>query len=154
MMGAGLFLETLHQLLHDLFPAAQGLDFGFFLVRQITLSDRLQPLGGNLGFDRVLHQLQTAKHVAEHLVELVVVPLVLHQGRAGEIVEILNPPLREIGLQGLHQRQVFFQRDRELGGFQLVEEGGEHGLRRRLGIYGPNNRRIAHEVKALTAGRN
>ena len=73
------------------------------------------------------HELQALEDVAEHLVELVEVALVLHQCGAGEIVEILDAAVGEVGLHRLHQRQVLLQGDRHLGGFQLVEEGGEHG---------------------------
>ena len=40
---------------------------------------------------------------------------------------MLDAAVGEVGLQRLHQRQVFLQGDRHLGGFQLMEEGGEHG---------------------------
>ena len=69
--------------------------------------------------------------MAEHLVELVEVALVLHQRGAREVVEVLDAAVGEVGLQRLHQREVFLERDRHLGGFQLMEEGGEHGVARR-----------------------
>src|SRR5580658_6640948 len=64
--------------------------------------------------------------MAEHTVELVEVALVLHQRGAGEIVERLDPPRREVALHRLHQCEIFAQRHRYAGRFQRVEEGDEH----------------------------
>ena len=64
--------------------------------------------------------------MAEHAVELVEVALVLHQRGARQIVEILHPAAGEIGLHRLHQGEVFAQRHRHAGRFQLMEEGDEH----------------------------
>ena len=75
-----------------------------------------------------LDQFEALEHVAEHAVELVEVALVLHQRGARQIVEVLDPAAGEVGLHRLHQRQVFAQRHRDAGGFQLVEEGDEHSL--------------------------
>jgi hypothetical protein len=64
--------------------------------------------------------------VSEHAVELVEIALVLHQRRAREIVEILDPPVGQILLHRLHEREVFAQRHRQAGPFELMEESGEH----------------------------
>src|SRR5205085_136247 len=40
--------------------------------------------------------------------------------------EILDPAAGDVGLHRFHQGQVFAQRHRNAGGFQLVEEGDEH----------------------------
>ena len=71
-------------------------------------------------------EIETFEDVAEHAVELVEIALVLHQRRAREIIEILDPPAGEVLLHRLHQREVFAQRHRHAGGFQLMEEGREH----------------------------
>ena len=127
LVAALLLGEALLQLLHDLVPAAQRLDLGLLLLGQVELGEQAQPLLGDLRLHRLAHQLEALEDVAEHLVELVEVALVLHQRGAREIVEVLDAAVGEVGLQRLHQRQVLLQGDRHLGGFQLMEEGGEHG---------------------------
>ena len=77
----------------------------------------------------VAEHFEPLEHVAEHAVELVEIALVLHQRGARQIVEILDPARGEIGLHRLHQREVFAQRHRHAGGFELVEEGDEHIVR-------------------------
>src|SRR5262249_30102227 len=66
-----LLLEALLQLLHDLVPAAQRLDLGLFLLAQIELGQRAQPLLRDLCLDRLAHELKTLEDVTEHLIELV-----------------------------------------------------------------------------------
>ena len=73
-----------------------------------------------------LDQVEALEHVAEDAVELVEIALVLHQRRAREIVEILDPPVGEILLHRLHQGEVFAQRHRQAGLLELMEEGREH----------------------------
>ena len=81
---------------------------------------------GNFRGQRLLDQIEALEHVAEHAVELVEIALVLHQRRARQVVEILDPAVGEILLHRLHQREIFAQRHRHAGRSQLVEEGGEH----------------------------
>ena len=128
LVAALLLLEALLQLLHDLVPAAERLDLGLLLVRQIELGHRAQPLLRDLRLQRLAHQLEALEDVAEHLVELVEVALVLHQRGAGEIVEVLDAAIGQVRLHRLHQGEVLLQGDRHLGGFQLMEEGGEHRI--------------------------
>jgi hypothetical protein len=64
--------------------------------------------------------------VAEHAVELVEIALVLHQGGARQVVERLDPAVGQVLLHRLDQREIFPQRHRQTGGFELMEEGGEH----------------------------
>ncbi len=70
------------------------------------------------GISALLHgveqALQPLEHGAEHAVELVEVALVLHQGGARQIVEILDRLLGEVGVERLHQRQIFAQGHRDL----------------------------------------
>jgi hypothetical protein len=124
-----LLLQALLQLLHDLVPAAERLDLGLLFFAQIELGDGAQPLLGDLRLQRLAHQFEALEDVAEHLVELVEVALVLHQRGAREVVEVLDAAVGQIGLHRLHQRQVLLQGDGNLGGFQLMEEGGEHRCR-------------------------
>ena len=75
---------------------------------------------------RLLDQIEALEDVAEDAIELVEIALVLHQRRAREIVEVLHPAAGEVLFHRLHQREVFAQRHRKAGGFQLVKEGREH----------------------------
>jgi len=62
---------------------------------------------------RLLHgveqALQPLEYGAEHAIELVEIALVLHQRGARQIVEILHRLLGEVGIERLHQRQIFTQ---------------------------------------------
>ena len=64
--------------------------------------------------------------MTEHTVEFVQIALVLHQCRAREIIKILDLARGEIGVHGLHQRQIFAQRHRDARLFQLLEKSDEH----------------------------
>ena len=94
----------------------------------MQLADGAQPLLWNLGVDRLAHEVEALEDVAEHLIELVEVPFVFHQGCAGEVVEVLDLAVGHVGVHRLQQQQIFLQGDRDLGGLQLEKEGGEHGL--------------------------
>ena len=127
LVAALLLFEPLLQGLEQLVEAAHRLDHLLLFLGEIFLRELLQPLGGDLGGERLLEQVEPLEHVAEHAVELVEVALVLHQRGAREIVEVLDPAAGEVLLHRFHQGQVFAQRDRHAGGFQLGEEGDEHG---------------------------
>ena len=120
--------EALAQRLHELVPAHR-LDLLLLLLGEVFLGELLQPFVGNLG---LLHGVQQAfqalEHVAEDAVELVEVALVLHQGGAREVVEILDRLIGEVGVERLHQRQIFAQGHRDLRVAQRCEELQEHGI--------------------------
>ena len=118
--------RRLLQRLEQLVEAAHRLDLLLLLLGEIFLGELLQPLGRDFGRERLAHQFEALEDVAEHAVELVEIALVLHQRRARQIVEVLDPAAGEIGVHRLHQRQIFAQRHRHAGGFQLVKEGDEH----------------------------
>jgi hypothetical protein len=126
-----LLFHALAQKLKELVQPADCLDLSLFLLGQIFFGEFLEPRRRDLGGQRFTHQLEPLEHVAEHAVELVEVALVLHQRRAREIVEILDPTAGEISLHCFHQRQIFAQGDRNTRRFELVEEGNEHGARLR-----------------------
>ena len=126
LVAALLLLQPLLQGLEQLVEAAHRLDHLLLFLGEIFLGELLQPFGRDLGGERLLEQVEALEHVAEHAVELVEVALVLHQRGAREVVEILDPAAGEVLLHRLHQREVFAQRDRHAGGFQLGEEGDEH----------------------------
>ena len=64
--------------------------------------------------------------MAEDAVELVEIALVLHQSGARQIIEVLDAAAGEVLLHRFHQREIFAQGHRHAGGFELMEEGGEH----------------------------
>ena len=143
-MPALLLLQTLFQVLEELVPAHR-LDLAFLLLGEIALGELAQPLLRDLGrLDRFGQALQALEDMAEDPVELVEVALVLHQAGAREVVEILDALLGEIPVERLHQRQVFPQGDRDLGGAQLGEEGEEHQGASPLPLpYGPPGAELA-----------
>ena len=128
LVPALLFLQALAQGLHELVPAHR-LDLLLLFLGEVFLGELLQPFGGNV---RLLHgveqALQPLEHGAEHAVELVEIALVLHQRRAGQVIEILHRLLGEVGVERLHQRQIFAQGHRDLRVAQRCEELQEHGL--------------------------
>ena len=87
------------------------------------------PFGGDIGvFHRVQQALEPLEHGAEHAVELVEIALVLHQRGARQIVEVLHRLVGEVGVQRLHQRQIFAQGHGDLRVAQRGEELQKHGL--------------------------
>ena len=107
LMAALLFLQALAKRLHELVPAHR-LDLLLLFLGEVFFRKLLQPFGGNV---RLLHRVQQAfqplEHAAEDAIELVEVALVLHQGGAGEVIKILHGLIGEVGVQRLHQRQIF-----------------------------------------------
>ncbi len=103
-MPALLFLHALLQLLHELVPAAHGLDLRLLLLGEEALGQKPQPFLGDLGVGRIAEQLQPFEDGGKDPVELVEIALVFDQRRARQIVEILDPLLGKIGLDRLHQR--------------------------------------------------
>ncbi len=126
LMAAFLFGKALPQRLEKLFQATQRLDLLLFFFGEIFFRQLLEPFDGNFRGQRVFDQIEAFEDMAEHAVELVEIPLVLHQSGARQIIERLDPPVGQILLHRLDQRQIFAQRHRQAGGFQLVEEGREH----------------------------
>src|SRR6185312_11992990 len=126
LVASLLLGEALAQGLEQLVEAPHRLDLLLLLFGEIFLGELLEPFGGNLGRDRVRHQVEALEDLAERAVELVEIALVLHQRRARQIVEVLDAARREVGLHRLYQRQVLTQGHRQAGGFQLGEEGDEH----------------------------
>ncbi len=126
LVAAFLFGEPLAQRLEKFFEAAHGLDLLLLFLGEIFFRELLQPLGGDFGGQRLFDEAQTFEDVAEHAVELVEIALVLHQRRARQIIKVLDAAAGDIHLHRFHQRQIFAQRHRNAGLFQLVEEGREH----------------------------
>ena len=128
LMPALLFLQTLAQGLHELVPAHR-LDLLLFFLGEIFLRELLQPFGGNV---RLLHgveqALQPLEHGAEHAIELVEIALVLYQRGPRQVIKILHRLFGEVGVERLHQRQIFAQGHRDLRVAKRCEELQKHGL--------------------------
>ena len=121
-----LFCEPFLQLLHDLVPAAQFLDFCLFLFGEKFLRNKPQPFFRDSDVFCIVHQLQALENMAKDRIKFVEIALVLHQCGAREVVKILHLARCQIAIQRFQQHQVFLQRNRNAGGFQFMEEGGEH----------------------------
>ena len=119
--------KTLAQRLHDLLPAAEFVDLGLLFVGEIERRDRPQPFVGNIGLDRLAHQVEALEDVAKHLIEAIEVPLVFDECQPRQIIEILDLAVGAPGLHGLEQRQILLHGDRQLGGTQFGEKLCQHG---------------------------
>src|SRR5579875_510398 len=128
LVPALLLGEALAQQLHQLVEPAQGGDLRLLLLGEEPLDELPEPFLGNLDglAGRSLDALEAG---AEDAVELVEMTLILHQGRAREIVEILDRVIGEPRLHRLDEREILAQGDRDTGLAQREEELGEHGGR-------------------------
>ena len=127
-MPALLLFQTLLQRLHQLVEPAQGLDLGLLLIGEKFLVEQLQPVLGHVQ-RRLLARadaLDPGKHLAEHLVEPVIVFLVLDQHRPRQVVEVIDLPPGDVAVHGLHQMEPFLHGHGNLGVAQGGEEGEEH----------------------------
>ncbi len=126
-MALFLFFEPLFQRLHDLVPVSEGLDRFHFLRREEFLGDGLQPVFGDV--DRVLAVIghYALEHLLEHLIEAIQQALILHEGRAGEVVEGFRRLIDHVTIKRLQQREMLLEGSADPGGPQLVDEVEEHG---------------------------
>ena len=106
-MALLLFLEPLFQRLHQLVPAPERLDLALFLLGEIALGHQSQPILRNLRGDVFAHRFDPLEDMAEGPVEFIKIAFVFHKRRTGEVVEILHPPVRQIGVHRLHQGEIF-----------------------------------------------
>src|SRR5262249_17365614 len=102
------------------------LDFRLLLFRQIELGERAQPGFGDLRVHCLRQEVEALEDMAEHPVEGVEMALVLDESGARQVVKVLNLALGTVALEPLDQGQVLLQGDRQLGGLERVEKGGEH----------------------------
>jgi len=122
-----LFLKPLLQRLHDLFPGPERLDLLHFLFGEELLGHRLQPILGNGGAVIALEgHLQALEHLGKDLVEPVEQAFVLHQCRAGEIIEFLRALFDDPRMERFEQDEMFLERHRYAGAAQFVHERKEH----------------------------
>ena len=87
----------------------------------------MQPLQRDPGADDVIKARRQALEMAgEYLIETVIVPLILDQGRPRQIVELLDAVRGDPLIQRLQQGQELGQRHRNVGLAQLEEKIGHH----------------------------
>ena len=132
-----LLLQALLQLLHQLVEAAHRLDERLLLLAEPQLRLPAEPFLRDLsmqGVEQLLHPLEVRP---EALVEAVEVPLVLHERRPREVVEVVHAQHRDPPLKRLEQGQVLGDRDRHVVPAKAEEEVDQHrrgpGLSRRCG---------------------
>ena len=68
--------------------------------------------------------------MGEDAVELVEIALILHQSGARKIIEVLDLHIDHFLVHRLQQKEVFLQRDGDLGRTEFIEEVEEHGASR------------------------
>ena len=135
LVPALLLVQALAQRIHQRVEAAQRLDLRPFLWRQVLFGHPAQPFvgqnpGGGAAGLRRRRSLQPAEYLAENQVEPVKMPLVLHQGGAGQEVEVFDAVIGNAGPHRAQQGQVFGDRGRYPRVAQGEDEGGEHATRR------------------------
>ena len=121
-----LLLQALLERLHETLPAAQGLDFGLFGLRQVADADFLQPAGRQLALEELEQALRPLEVGGEGLVESVVEALVLDQAGARQMVEALGAAVAQLGLERLEQRQQFRDGHGNARASQQQKESNEH----------------------------
>ena len=123
-----LLLQALLQGLHQLLEAAQRLDLGLLLVGEELFCELLQPFRRDVRHQVLVDPLEALEDMGEDPVELVEVPLVLHQGGAGQVVEVVHVQADDVAVHRLHQGEVFPQGHRHLGVAKLREKAQEHAV--------------------------
>src|SRR5690606_33432260 len=121
LVPALLLLEALLERLHELLPAAERLDLLFLLLGQVELDLLQQPLERD-GRLHAGHALDALPELGEGAVELVEVRLVLHQRRAGEVIELVDRRPDHLAVHRLEEREILLDRDGKPVALQLEEE--------------------------------
>jgi hypothetical protein len=103
-----LLLEPFLQSLHDRVPGAQGLDLLHLLGREVKLRDLPQPLLRDRDGLGAVARLDAFEDLAEHLVEAVEQPLVLHERGPRQIIEFLRPCRDHLRVERLEQDRCSF----------------------------------------------
>ena len=121
--------EPLLQRLHDLVPRAERFDLGHLLGRQVKLGDAPQPFLGDLGSKIFAAGDRAAEHLAEYPVEAVDLALVVNEGGARQIIELLGLGGDDVGIERFEQQQMLLQRSGNARLPQRLDETDEHGRR-------------------------
>ena len=111
-----LFLQPLLEGFNQLVQAAEGLDFGPFLVTELAHEFAAQPFVGNQRLDMFLQVFQPFEVGGKGAVKLVVMTFVLDQQGTGQIVEFVHVGEYYIAFQRGNQVEQFAQRYRHAGG--------------------------------------
>ena len=106
---------------------AERLDRLHLLGGEVELGDLAQPFLGDRHRVGAVIALDPLEDLGEDLVEAVEQAFVLHEGGAGEIIELLGLGRDHVGVERLEQGQMLLERGGDARGAQLVDEGEEHG---------------------------
>jgi hypothetical protein len=116
--------------LKELVETSHGLDLALLFLREILFRELAQPLRWNcVSLDRFGRGCESLEYMAEDAVEFVQVALIFHKCGSRQIIEILDPLAGQGFVHGLHEREIFTQRNRNAGRLKLMKEGYEHGDR-------------------------
>jgi len=125
-VAALLLVEQLLQALHQGFEAAEFFNLVQLLGAQEFFRQLLEPFLGQVLDRHALGRLEALEHLAEDAVEAVEVALVLHQGGAAEVVEVIDGIVGHARLHGAHEGEVLGDGGREAGRAKGQDEGREH----------------------------
>ena len=128
MMGAFLLFQAFPQRFHQFFPSAQGLDLPLFLFTEVQFRLLSQPFHGDFG-NQVFHQVFHAFKVgAEDPVKSIKIFFILDEGGAHQVIKPVDVYSAHSLVQGIHQGQVFGNRNRDTAFPKFVEQIYKHEL--------------------------
>ena len=126
LMTFFLFFEAFLQLLHNFFPAAERLNFFLFFFGQIFFGEASQPILWNFGNVAFAERLDALKNMPKNLVKFIEITLIFNQACPRQVVKFLNAAINHVGIECFHKRQIFPQRNRNIGLFKGVEKINKH----------------------------
>ncbi|MNZ95141.1 hypothetical protein D3C78_1142750 [compost metagenome] len=121
LLGQAL-LEGFEQLLQ----AAETVELGLVLLAEKALELLAQPVLGDQRLERRIETLQAVEVAGEGAVELVEMPLVLHQYGARQVIEGVHVGEHHLTFERLEQVEQLAQRHRHPGRAQFVEQVEQH----------------------------
>src|SRR5262249_33376966 len=127
LMAALLLLHALPQRLQQLVEAAQRLNLFLLLFSQVSIDELFEPFCGNVALKRFADQRCAFKDVGENPIKLVEITLILNQGCTRKVIEVLHAPSGKVVLHGVHEGEIFPQRDRHARRLEPVKEADQHG---------------------------
>ena len=106
---------------------AEAVDLRHLLGRQIGFGDQPQPFFRDFGADLLAAgRDQALEHFGEHPVEPVELALVMNEGGAGEIIELLGLGGDHLGVHRFEQQQMLLQRGGNAPAAQRFDKADEH----------------------------
>ena len=121
-----LFGHALGECAHDLLPSAQRLDLFHFLGGEHSFQGVLHPAFGNIRGGQGEELFRPLEIVGEGLVERIEKAFVLHQGGAGQMIELVYVRIDHAGLHGVQEAQEFLGGHWHARVAQVIEKFDEH----------------------------